>query len=391
MRSTLQAVLLVLILGSMVIGCDLTGKIKGTITDSSGNTVTGANVVTSPGEYSAIADSEGKYEIENVEIRDYTVTASSDSLIGSAITIVGRGTFGCSGETATCDVVISTSNWTVLQSPLSGTYAGVGYILTEENSPYDVVDNVYFYHTNVVIKDNVEIKFILGGRTITEFTFDEYTGVALGSNLKFFQGVTCTLGFEIFIGNGSVLTFNNITCDRDMTIKGGADISDSNIESVDIEGSLARTNTIENCNFNSGIGFSGVGNLDVSNCTMHGLVFTSNGNININHCDTYAIRLNGDGSANITYCNILKTPYVTVVEVDSNFTVTANNNNFQLTGGFGFRNNTSNNIDAKNNWWTTTSTTTITGMIHDYYDDNAHGIVSFEPIKTSTITTAGVQ
>lgn len=47
-------------------------------------------------------------------------------------------------------------------------------------------------------------------------------------------------------------------------------------------------------------------------------------------------------------------------------------------------------LDAKENWWGTTSETEIQGIIYDWIDDAAHGIVDYSPFTTSIRTDAPI-
>ena len=48
-------------------------------------------------------------------------------------------------------------------------------------------------------------------------------------------------------------------------------------------------------------------------------------------------------------------------------------------------NNTANNINCTQNFWNSTDTTYINTRIYDYYDDNAKGIVNYEPVTTNSL------
>ena len=106
-KRILSALSIIIFLGYIAIGCGTKGKIKGTVTDGSGEVVPDIIVTATPGEYQAITDENGKYLIEDLTTGEYVVTASSDGLSGTGTANIDFSGFNCTE--VECNIMISTS------------------------------------------------------------------------------------------------------------------------------------------------------------------------------------------------------------------------------------------------------------------------------------------
>lgn len=134
---------------------DNPGAISGTILHvASTNTISGANIITSPGGYSATSDDGGNYTISGILSGDYTVTATADGYQYSrkyGITVIGGSTTADVGfelspkegdDTGTITGTIFSEDGSKIGGASVSTSPG-GYSATTNNNPSDPAYGTY--------------------------------------------------------------------------------------------------------------------------------------------------------------------------------------------------------------------------------------------------------
>ncbi|MEK6645671.1 MAG: carboxypeptidase-like regulatory domain-containing protein [Candidatus Firestonebacteria bacterium] len=334
------------------------------IVSSDSKTVT--TLSSSTGNYSYTDLAPGIYYLHATKI-GYTDKNQTDvQLKSEADNIYDLSLDAVVPTTTTTTTTDTTSSNKILDSLLKGSYSEeVNYILSLNNSPYNVTDNVSFINyyegrTTLTIEPGVIIKFAASYHFIVDCPV---TANGTSSNpIKFTSGKSAPTANdyqEIKFGDSfnkttTILNYIIFEYGSIQNIYGNSNSKMTNCTFTNYNSSyptLFTNGEVKNCNFQktgSSV-FIAVGSPIISYCNITGEI------------ETFL----GAGQYKINYCN--------------------------LTKGTGtiLTNKASYTIDVTNNWWGTIDSSTIQNYIDSSY--YGAGIVNYSPYASSLISTAGPQ
>jgi hypothetical protein len=141
-----------------------TGKIGGIVTDAkTGATIIGASVSTEPATSTVTTDAVGKYTINNVPPKSYTVTASASNYVAGSVNVTVTA-----GQTATANLALQpvpktgTINGTVTDAGTGGPISGAS-VSTQPATATVTTDSQGKYTINDVTPSSYKVTASAGG------------------------------------------------------------------------------------------------------------------------------------------------------------------------------------------------------------------------------------
>ncbi len=250
-----------------------------------------------------------------------------------------------------------------LVSPIGGDYYSDNILLTQENSPFIMNDDLFVGGV---------LKIEPGVKIYTTYGYSLSASNIIAKGEKDNQILITSNEDTPSVGDFGGVVFNpvNNACGYDLEyIK--IEYAENAIKLINYSGDqyTIENNSIINCTLiNNTYGIYNYGRY--VNPIIKNNFFNNNSNADI-YIHQYS-------NPEITYNNL------NIIWIFQGSKPVINNNNINE-----INNSTANDIDATNNWWGTTNAGTINNNIYDYNDNNALGTVNYNPIATSTITTAG--